>query len=161
MGVDRMISKRIGPGSATVEKKLLALRQKVAQTPEFKRFFFFLFRSARTSADCFCLSHLEYAVYDRLLPTFLSTFIGILDSCAAGALRSAKAVLQLTILVQVAPDLRAICFFLTSTSERDAQESGRLRGSFSPRAGHGTARGATNSDGDQRITLRSYRFCIR
>lgn len=163
-GVDgHDIETLVDPDGATVEKKLLALRQKAAQTPGPKQFFFFYSGHSDERGLLLFGSHLEYAKLRSLITDIpVDVHIGILDSCAAGAFAQRKGGAPVDpFLVQVAPNLSGHAF-LTSTSEREAaQESGRLRGSFFTHALVTGLRGAADSDGDQRVTLQeAYRFAF-
>ena len=85
------------PDGATVEKKLLALRQKAAQTPGPGRSF--LFYSGHSDERGLLLFGVIWNTpsYDRLLPTFPPTFTSEFSIRVQQAhLRSAKAVLLLT-----------------------------------------------------------------
>ncbi len=163
-GVDgKDIETLVDPDGATVEKKLIELRQKAAQTEGPKQFFFFYSGHSDERGLLLFGSHLEYARLRSLITEIpVDVHIGILDSCAAGAFAQRKGGAQVDpFLVQVAPNVSGHAF-LTSTSEREAaQESGRLRGSFFTHALVTGLRGAADSDGDQRVTLQeAYRFAF-
>lgn len=160
---DGDIESLVDPDGATVEKRLLALKERAAATPGRKQFFFYYSGHSDERGLLLFGSHLEYSRLRALITDIpVDVHIGILDSCAAGVFAQRKGGAQADpFLLQTAPSLSGHAF-LTSTSEREAaQESGRLRGSFFTHALVTGLRGAADSDGDQRVTLQeAYRFAF-
>jgi len=161
--LDGDIESLVDPDGATVEKRLLALKQRAAQATGSKQFFFYYSGHSDERGLLLFGSHLEYSRLRALITDIpVDVHIGILDSCAAGAFAQRKGGAQVDpFLLPGAANVSGHAF-LTSTSEREAaQESGRLRGSFFTHALVTGLRGAADSDGDQRITLQEgYRFAF-
>ncbi len=160
---DGDIESLVDPDGPQVEKRLLALKQRAAQTTGSKQFFFYYSGHSDERGLLLFGSHLDYSRLRALITDIpVDVHIGILDSCAAGAFAQRKGGAQVDpFLLPGAPAVSGHAF-LTSTSEREAaQESGRLRGSFFTHALVTGLRGAADSDGDQRVTLQEgYRFAF-
>jgi len=88
--------------------------------------------------------------------------IGILDSCASGALTLPKGVIKKPpFLMDTAYDMKGYAFITSSSATEAAQESGRLKRSFFTHNLISAMRGAADRNQDGRITLNeAYQFAF-
>ena len=88
---DGDIESLVDPDGPQVEKRLLALKQRAAQTTGSKQFFFYYSGHSDERGLLLFGSHLDYSRLRALITDIpVDVHIGILDSCAAGAFAQRK-----------------------------------------------------------------------
>lgn len=153
------------PTPAQLEASFAELAQRAEQQKTGAPVQFFFYYSGHSDETGLLLGaqRLEYTRLRALIKTVhADVHIGILDSCAAGALTLLKGGQHRAAFLSSPLATLSGHAFLTSTSEHEAaQESARIRGSFFTYFLLSGLRGAADINQDRRVTLQeAYRFAF-
>ena len=154
------------PGRETFFKEIKALAGNVKQAKEtFRRVEVIFYYSGHSDEENLFLGNdrVSYEEFKDLITSLgADVRIGILDSCASGALTLPKGVIKKPpFLMDTAFDMKGYAFITSSSATEAAQESSRLKRSFFTHNLVSGMRGAADRNLDGRITLNeAYQFAF-
>jgi len=154
------------PSRETFFKEIKDLAEHVKQAKEkFRRVEVIFYYSGHSDEENLFLGHerISYKEFKDLITSMgADVRIGILDSCASGALTLPKGVIKKPpFLMDTAYDMKGYAFITSSSATEAAQESGRLKRSFFTHNLISGMRGAADRNLDGRITLNeAYQFAF-
>lgn len=154
------------PDRETFFKQILALVEDVKHAKEkFRRVEVIFYFSGHSDEESLFLGsdRISYNEFKELITSMgADVRIGILDSCASGALTLPKGVIKKPpFLMDTAYDMKGYAFITSSSATEAAQESSRLKRSFFTHNLISGMRGAADRNQDGRITLmEAYQFAF-
>jgi hypothetical protein len=154
------------PDRAVVLRELQALGSRLDRArPRLRRTEVLFYYSGHSDEESILLGN-ERITYPELRAAInglnADVRIGILDSCASGALTVARGVIKRSpFLLDEAYDMKGFAFLTSSSADEASQESRRLQGSFFTHNLLSALRGAADRNMDGRISLsEAYQFAF-
>jgi hypothetical protein len=154
------------PSREAFFKEIKTLAEDVKQAKEnFRRVEVIFYYSGHSDEESLFLGkdRVSYEEFKELITSLgADVRIGILDSCASGALTLPKGVIKKPpFLMDTAYDMKGYAFITSSSATEAAQESSRLKRSFFTHNLISGMRGAADRNQDGRITLHeAYQFAF-
>jgi hypothetical protein len=156
----------VNPSRASFFKEIKTLGEDVKKAKEkFRRVEVIFYYSGHSDEENLFLGQdrISYKEFKNLITSLgADVRIGILDSCASGALTLPKGVIKKPpFLMDTAYDMKGYAFITSSSATEAAQESSRLKRSFFTHNLISGMRGAADRNQDGRITLNeAYQFAF-
>ncbi len=152
------------PNPAALESAFLSMGEAIAEASEQGPTHFFFYYSGHSDEGGLLLAgeQLDYAQLKELIKGVPADVrVGILDSCASGALTRVKGGTHKDPFLVDGSAVKGHAFLTSSAADEAAQESDRIRGSFFTYYLVSGLRGAADINHDQKVTLNeAYRFAF-
>lgn len=152
------------PNPAALESAFLSMSEAIAEAAEQGPTHFFFYYSGHSDESGLLLGGelLDYVTLKDLIKNVPADVrVGILDSCASGALTRVKGGTHRDPFLVAGAAVKGHAFLTSSSATEAAQESDRIRGSFFTYYLVSGLRGAADIDNDEKVTLNeAYRFAF-